>query len=154
MKHCNWLQIMDNVVDPVHESFLHARVSNVQFTDVEGRPMEGLKDVGEFDVMETPVGLNCFQTRRVGEDIWSRAIEWVIPNIAQIPDPRALPPEYVNGQEMLCALPRIFRWRVPKNDTETSGVHLRSGAGRRGGRVHEEPGVCGCGPARWTGPVL
>ena len=119
VKHCNWLQIMDNVVDPVHESFLHARVSNVQFTDVEGRPMEGLKDVGEFDVMETPVGLNCFQTRRVGEDIWSRAIEWVIPNIAQIPDPRALPPEYVNGQEMLCALPRIFRWRVPKNDTET-----------------------------------
>ena len=66
VKHCNWLQIMDNVVDPVHESFLHARVSNVQFTDVEGRPMEGLKDVGEFDVMETPVGLSCFQTRRVG----------------------------------------------------------------------------------------
>ena len=119
VKHCNWLQIMDNVVDPVHESFLHARVSNVQFTDVEGRPMEGLKDVGAFDVMETPAGLNCFQTRRVGGDIWSRAIEWVIPNIAQIPDPRALPPEYVNGQDMLCALPRIFRWRVPKNDTET-----------------------------------
>ena len=108
VKHCNWLQIMDNVVDPVHESFLHARVSNVQFTDVEGRPMEGLKDVGAFDVMETPAGLSCFQTRRVGEDIWSRTIEWVIPNIAQIPDPRALPPEYVNGQEMLCALPRIF----------------------------------------------
>ena len=119
VKHCNWLQIMDNVVDPVHESFLHARVSNVQFTDAEGRPMEGLKDVGEFDVMETPVGLNCFQTRRVGPDIWSRTIEWVIPNIAQIPDPRVLPPDYPDGQEMLCALPRIFRWRVPKNDTET-----------------------------------
>ena len=119
VKHCNWLQIMDNVVDPVHESFLHARVSNVQFTDAEGRPMEGLKDVGEFDVLETPVGLNCFQTRRVGPDIWSRTIEWVIPNIAQIPDPRVLPPEYADGQQMLCALPRIFRWRVPKNDTET-----------------------------------
>ena len=119
LKHCNWLQIMDNVVDPVHESFLHAQVSNVQFADAQGRPMEGLKDVGEFDVLETPVGLNCFQTRRVGPDIWSRTIEWIIPNIAQIPDPRVLPPEYPDDRHLLCALPRIFRWRVPRNDTET-----------------------------------
>src|SRR6185369_9627030 len=33
VKPCNWLQIMDNVVDPVHETFLHARSTGYQFMD-------------------------------------------------------------------------------------------------------------------------
>jgi phenylpropionate dioxygenase-like ring-hydroxylating dioxygenase large terminal subunit len=33
---CNWLQIMENVMDPVHTAFLHTIVSGSQFTDEFG----------------------------------------------------------------------------------------------------------------------
>ena len=30
---CNWLQIMENAMDPVHTAFLHTIVSGAQFTE-------------------------------------------------------------------------------------------------------------------------
>ncbi len=59
VKPCNWLQIQDNVVDLVHEAFLHARSSGYQFVDANGRPLVELADVGELDWVETPLGLLC-----------------------------------------------------------------------------------------------
>ena len=31
---CNWLQLQENVMDPVHTAFLHALNNRVHFTDV------------------------------------------------------------------------------------------------------------------------
>jgi phenylpropionate dioxygenase-like ring-hydroxylating dioxygenase large terminal subunit len=47
---CNWLQIKDNSMDPVHTSFLHAISSGYQFTEAFGA-------LAELDWEETPYGM-------------------------------------------------------------------------------------------------
>lgn len=73
---CNWLQIVDNIVDPVHSSFLHTRISNTQFHDTWGEI-----PVLEFEDRRT--GIYMTGTRRVGDNVWVRAHELIMPNIAQ-----------------------------------------------------------------------
>ena len=119
VKPCNWLQIMDNVVDPVHESFLHARSSGFQFLDKNGDPVTALADVGEYSFVETPVGLACQVTRRVGGEVWVRTVEFISPNIAQITRTPAFPTEYPQGRDEICFAPLVTRWRVPMDDTST-----------------------------------
>jgi nitrite reductase/ring-hydroxylating ferredoxin subunit len=119
IKPCNWLQIMDNVVDPVHEAFLHARSGGAIFVDANGREIVEVGEVGELAFVETPDGILCQETRRIGEDVWVRAIEYICPNIAQIPRAAVLPPEYRPGETRICYIPRATRWRVPIDDTHT-----------------------------------
>ena len=129
-KPCNWLQIMDNVVDPVHEAFLHAQSSGYQFLDKNGNPVTALEDVGQYDFVETPIGIACQVTRRVGQEVWVRTIEYICPNIAQIPRTPAFPHEYPEGQNEICFVPWVTRWRVPIDDTNTlefAFVRLRPG---------------------------
>ena len=73
---CNWLQILENAMDPVHTAFLHTIVSGSQFTDQFG-------EVPELDFTETPVGMIYIATRRVGDNIWARMVETVLPNLQQ-----------------------------------------------------------------------
>ena len=130
VKPCNWLQIMDNVVDPVHEAFLHARSSGYQFLDKNGDPVTALADVGQYDFIETPIGIACQVTRRVGGDVWVRTIEYISPNIAQIPRTPAFPFQYPEGRNEICFVPWVTRWRVPMDDTNTlefAFVRLRPG---------------------------
>ena len=129
-KPCNWLQIMDNVVDPVHEAFLHARSSGYQFLDKNGAPVTALADVGEYDFIETPIGIACQVTRRVGAEVWVRTIEFICPNIAQIPRTPAFPLQYTADTKEICFVPWVTRWRVPIDDTNTlefAFVRLRPG---------------------------
>src|ERR671922_3120842 len=65
---CNWLQILENAMDPVHTAFLHTIVSGSQFTDQFG-------EVPELDFVETPVGMIYIATRRVDENICARMVE-------------------------------------------------------------------------------
>ena len=130
VKPCNWLQIMDNVVDPVHEAFLHARSSGYQFLDKNGDPVTALADVGQYDFMETPIGIACQVTRRVGDEVWVRTIEYICPNIAQIPRTPAFPLQYTGDGKEICFVPWVTRWRVPIDDTNTlefAFVRLRPG---------------------------
>ncbi|MBT6119107.1 MAG: Rieske 2Fe-2S domain-containing protein [Rhodospirillaceae bacterium] len=124
VKPCNWLQIMDNVVDPVHEPFLHARHSGYQFLNEDGKPVTELEEVGEYDFVETPAGLLCQETRRIGEDVWVRQIEYVVPNIAQIPRTPVFPARYPNGADEVVYLPWVTRWRVPIDDENTAEFAL------------------------------
>jgi len=119
IKPCNWLQIQDNVVDLVHEAFLHARMTGVQFVDRNGRPMAELTDVGELDFTETPIGMLVTETRRVGQDVWVRTIEHICPNVAQIARTPVLPPVYDGGRREIAFSPLVTRWRVPIDDTST-----------------------------------
>src|ERR1700751_4455600 len=110
---CNWLQIMENTVDPVHTAFLHTIVSGSQFTDEFGK-------VPELDFMETPVGVIYIATRRVGANIWARMVENVLPNLQQVA------PIWEDGrQEHPFSGPMMRRWIVPVVATNTMFIEFR-----------------------------
>jgi len=71
---CNWLQITENAMDPVHAVFLHVRVSGPQFAETWGR-----MGVHEFHERET--GFYYTNARRVGGNIWVRIHEVILPNL-------------------------------------------------------------------------
>ncbi|MSP50956.1 MAG: aromatic ring-hydroxylating dioxygenase subunit alpha [Alphaproteobacteria bacterium] len=120
VKPCNWLQIMDNVVDPVHEPFLHARHSGIQFRDRDGREVSELLDLGEPEWFETPIGILCEEARWVGDSVWVRSMEYICPNIALVCQTPSLPPHYSSKSDEIASLPLLCRWRVPVDDTTTT----------------------------------
>ena len=73
---CNWLQVLDAIVDPIHTSFLHSSISRAQFS-------EGFGEVGQMDFFERDMWLLGTNTRRVGDNVWFRVNELVLPNFTQ-----------------------------------------------------------------------
>ncbi len=124
---CNWLQIMENVMDPAHAAFLHTIVSGAVFTDEFGI-------LPELEFRETPVGMIYVASRRVGQNIWVRMAEAVLPNLQQVG------PIWEDGHtEHPFSGPMISRWIVPVDDTNTMFLELR--------HVSETEGVT---PAWWA----
>jgi phenylpropionate dioxygenase-like ring-hydroxylating dioxygenase large terminal subunit len=124
---CNWLQIMENAMDPAHTAFLHTIVSGSVFTDEFGV-------LPELDFTETPVGMFYIATRRVGENVWARMVEAVLPNLQQVA------PVWEDGRrEHPFSGPMMSRWIVPLDDTNTMLLELR--------HVSETEGVT---PAWWA----
>ena len=74
---CNWLQNYENVMDPVHTTFLHARSSGVQFST-------GFLEIPTIDFVDTPLGMAYVAARRVGDNIWLRMTDAILPNMTQI----------------------------------------------------------------------
>jgi nitrite reductase/ring-hydroxylating ferredoxin subunit len=128
---CNWLQILENAMDPVHTAFLHTIVSGSQFTDEFGQ-------VPELDFTETPVGMMYIATRRVGDNIWARMVEDILPNLQQVA------PIWEDGhREHPFSGPMLSRWILPVDDTNTLLIELR--------HVSEMPGVT---PRWWADKVM
>jgi nitrite reductase/ring-hydroxylating ferredoxin subunit len=128
---CNWLQIMENAMDPAHTAFLHTIVSGSVFTDEFGV-------LPELDFSETPVGMIYIATRRVGENVWARMVEALLPNLQQVA------PIWENGHhEHPFSGPMMSRWIVPLDDTNTMLLELRY--------VSETDGVT---PAWWGDRVM
>jgi len=109
---CNWLQIKDNSMDPVHTAFLHALSSGYQFTAAFGQ-------VPEMEWQETPVGMIYVATRRVGELVWVRVADFMAPNVHQFT--REIEEA---GEERIGHRPVIIRWAVPNDDTHTTNFEL------------------------------
>ncbi len=110
---CNWLQIMENAMDPAHTAFLHTIVSGAVFTEEFGV-------LPELDFAETPIGMIYIATRRVGENVWARMVEAVLPNLQQVA------PIWENGQRAHpFSGPMMSRWIVPIDDTNTMLLELR-----------------------------
>jgi nitrite reductase/ring-hydroxylating ferredoxin subunit len=110
---CNWLQIQENTMDPAHTAFLHTIVSGAVFTEEFGV-------LPELDFLETPIGMIYVATRRVGENVWARMVESVLPNLQQVA------PIWENGrQERGFSGPMMSRWLVPMDDTNTMFIELR-----------------------------
>jgi phenylpropionate dioxygenase-like ring-hydroxylating dioxygenase large terminal subunit len=110
---CNWLQTMENAMDPAHTAFLHTIVSGAQFTEEFGV-------MPELDFVETPVGMIYIGTRRVGQNVWARMVEAVLPNLQQVA------PIWETGhQEHPFSGPMLSRWVVPQDDTNTMFIELR-----------------------------
>ena len=124
---CNWLQILENAMDPAHTAFLHTIVSGALFTDEFGV-------LPELEFVETPVGMIYVATRRVGDNIWARMVENVLPNLQQVA------PIWENGKaEHAFSGPMMSRWIVPLDDTNTMLIEFR--------HVSEADGVT---PAWWA----
>ena len=95
---CNWLQTMENAMDPAHTAFLHTIVSGAQFTEEFGV-------LPELEFVETPVGMIYIGTRRVGQNVWARMLQAVLPNLQQIA------PIWETGhQEHWFSGPILSRW--------------------------------------------
>jgi nitrite reductase/ring-hydroxylating ferredoxin subunit len=110
---CNWLQIKDNSLDAVHTAFLHTRVSGQQFTAAYGV-------VPLLEWRETPIGAMYIGSRRVGEHVWVRICEFIVPNVHQFPP---------NTQDATHETPYVppygTHWAVPIDDTHTLNIDVR-----------------------------
>ena len=110
---CNWLQIMENTMDPVHTAFLHTIVSGAVFTEEFGV-------LPELDYVETPIGMVYVGTRRVADNIWTRMVEVVLPNLQQVA------PIWEDGRkERKFSGPMMSRWIVPQDDTNSMFIEFR-----------------------------
>lgn len=110
---CNWLQVAENSMDPVHTSFLHTIVTGSQFTDEFGV-------IPELEYVETPSGMVYVAGRRVGNNVWIRMAENVHPNMQQVA------PVWENGRDVHpFDGPMMTRWIVPIDDEKTMLIELR-----------------------------
>lgn len=102
---CNWLQVAENFMDPVHAVFLHTNLTNVQFTEAWGNmPTVAF---GELDD-----GMYYITCRRVGDMIWVRSNHFLAPNLGQV---AALWEDA--DQEKYFGRASITRWTMPIDDT-------------------------------------
>ncbi len=116
-KPCNWLQVMDNLLDPVHEEFLHATISGIQFVDKSGAPIKELAINGELGFVETPTGVITMDVRRVSpKTVWVRNIEFLWPNLGCLGAPPTLPYEWGPDEQEFHDLPTTLMWAVPVDD--------------------------------------
>lgn len=105
---CNWLQVLDAILDPIHTSFLHSRAGRTQYS-------EGLGEYGELGFIERSIRFLGTNTRRVGDNVWVRVNELIAPNFTQAGAAFA-----TDGTR-----PRYFgrsaftRWVVPIDDERT-----------------------------------
>src|SRR5712691_1173978 len=109
---CNWLQVKDNSMDPVHTAFLHALSSGYQFTEAFGV-------VPELDWHATEAGMVYIATRRVGDLVWVRVCDFMPPNVHQFTR------EIEDAtEEKPASRPVIIRWAVPNDDALTTNFEL------------------------------
>ena len=108
---CNWLQVLDAILDPLHTSFLHSNIGRVQFS-------EGFGEVGQMDFFERDTWLLGVNTRRVGEHVWFRVNELVLPNFTQAGSAFATD----GTQRRLYGRSSFTRWVVPVDDENTMAL--------------------------------
>jgi hypothetical protein len=126
-KPCNWLQVVDNFVDPLHENILHATISGLQFIDQNGRPVEELAIEGEGKFLETSTGIITLDVRRITDDtVWLRNIEWIWPNAAVTGGSRVFPHEWEPDQTELHNVPLLVLWGIPVDDYNTVEIDMLS----------------------------
>src|SRR5436190_6412916 len=107
---CNWLQVKENSMDPAHLAFLHTLPGSQGFTNDLGA-------LGEWDWIETPVGMVYIDTRRQGDRVWVRVADFIPPNIHQFP-PNADP----MAKRTVINRPAATTWAVALDDTHTMQI--------------------------------
>tara|TARA_B100000959_G_scaffold225507_1_gene239682 strand:+ start:7314 stop:8672 length:1359 start_codon:yes stop_codon:yes gene_type:complete len=105
---CNWLQVLDAIVDPIHTSFLHSNMSRQQFS-------QGFGEVGQMDFVARDCWILGCNTRRVGDNVWFRINEVILPNFTQ-----AGAAFQADGtKQLLYGRSSFTRWVVPIDDEKT-----------------------------------
>ena len=99
---CNWLQIVENAADPMHNAFLHAMMSST------GQFSPAFKVLPVLDYPPTPLGFLAMATRKISERVFIRSSDIILPNVGQFPSGGT------SAEEEQCATrPGITRWVVP-----------------------------------------
>lgn len=110
---CNWQQVSENSMDPFHVPFLHTRVAGPQFSEV-------FAQLPLIEYHETPYGFFYTNARRVGDYIWVRLHDHLVPNFSQ----NGAIFESVSKVRYF-GRPGLTRWVVPVDDTNTNVVAWR-----------------------------
>jgi nitrite reductase/ring-hydroxylating ferredoxin subunit len=129
---CNWLQVVENACDPIHNAFLHAIVSNLQFAP-------SFKVLPALDFVETPLGFLSMATRRVKDFVFVRASDIIFPNIGQFTGGL----NKADSENFSIGCGRT-RWAVPIDDHHShyiGYVHFQPGQDRYGGLKESDLGV-------------
>ena len=108
---CNWLQVTENGVDPVHSMFLHTLVNGPQFSENWGI-------LGDVTYHENDQSVYCTITRRVGDNIWFRVQENLLPNMTQ----SGAVHEMDGTRIRYFGRNTFFRWCLPVDDYNTKVV--------------------------------
>lgn len=126
---CNWLQVSENSMDPFHVAFLHTRVSGPQFSEV-------FATLPIIEYHETPHGFFYTNARRVGDFVWIRMHDHLLPNFSQ----NGAIFENV-GRVRYFGRPGLTRWVTPVDDTHSVVIAWRHFNDRddpqRQGRPHD-----------------
>jgi nitrite reductase/ring-hydroxylating ferredoxin subunit len=111
---CNWLQMHENAMDPVHTAYLHAMVTGVQrgFSDSMGI-------VPVMQWVQAENGMYYVATRRAGDLVWVRVVDTIMPNYGLIP-----PPEHHAVKENIAQYARVATWVVPIDDFNLKRMYL------------------------------
>ncbi len=111
---CNWLQCMDNSSDPAHTAFLHAIVSGPQpgFSEQMGV-------LPTMDFQETPAGVRYIATRVVGDNIWVRVVDSILPSMCFVP-----PDNQTGGKAGISQRAFTCLWFTPIDDHTTKRLYL------------------------------
>jgi nitrite reductase/ring-hydroxylating ferredoxin subunit len=109
---CNWLQKRENEMDPIHLTFLHTRVFDVQFTPVYG-------EIPTMEWEESENGMIYLTVRRWKANLYFRVSEVILPNITRIAG-------IEDGEEETVFDRRggALNWTVPIDDTNTLSIGL------------------------------
>ncbi len=102
---CNWLQVHENQMDPLHAVFLHSREGANHFTAAWG-------EMPVVDYATVRDRMYYVATRRVGDNVWVRLNEVMQPNVGQV---AALWETGTTSRGFQRV--GITRWTVPVDDT-------------------------------------
>ena len=128
---CNWLQVMENAWDPFHVVYLHTKAVRAQFIDA-------FAEMPKIEFFERPFGEFYTNTRRVGEMIWIRIHDKMLPGFTQNGGHFPVP-----EQSLYFGRCGLSRWITPIDDTNTLVIawrHFRDGDDPKGLTNKEEVG--------------
>lgn len=111
---CNWLQIQENAVDPMHTFVLHSANSGNQFTPA-------FAVLPEIDFVTTPISVQYIRNATLPNgNRFHRIGEVFVPNY------RSLPSQTPEGDKLIREPGRFIGWWVPVDDTHTIGFHIEA----------------------------
>jgi phenylpropionate dioxygenase-like ring-hydroxylating dioxygenase large terminal subunit len=110
---CNWLQIQENAMDPVHTAFLHSTISTRQFTDIYAT-------LPQLDFDETAYGMKYVRTAKLPSGrTFVRVQENFTPNMRSVADNLTPDRPYTDRATLI-------GWWVPVDNTRTLGFHIEA----------------------------
>ena len=123
---CNWLQVVENAMDPVHAVFLHTRNHGPSFSETWGQ-----LSIKEYHAVED--GFYYTNARRVGDNIWVRVHHVILPNMTQAGAVLS-----IDGKSTkYFGRPSFTRWVVPA-DNENTRVLAWANFGERSDAQRED----------------
>ena len=107
---CNWIQVRENEMDPIHLSFLHTRLFGVQFQPVYG-------EIPTMEWVETPIGMAYLTVRRWKDWLYLRVNDMILPNVVRVAGI-----EDAEGETVFDRRGAALNWVVPVDDTNTINI--------------------------------